>query len=60
MPRKSNSEKPITMDQKTFLKLMEKREDIQKVITKNQKKLDKVNAQLAMFSDWLKALTVKI
>ena len=57
MPRKNTTEKLIKTDTKTFLRLMSKRESIQKTIARQQRKLSKVESQLGKFSDWLKNLT---
>lgn len=57
MPRKTTTETPLKSDTKTFLKLMTKRDSIQKAIARQQRKLAKVDSQLAQFADWLKNLT---
>lgn len=57
MPRKSNTEKPVELNQKNFLKLMAKREEIAKAIDKHQRKIEKINGQLSAFADWLKDLS---
>ena len=49
--------KPLKMDQKTFLKLMAKRERLDKIIKRNTTKLAAIDIHLAMFADWLKNLT---
>ena len=57
MPRRTTDGTPIKTDTKTFVKLMTKREAIQKTITRQQRKLAKVDSQLGKFADWLKTLT---
>lgn len=57
MPRKTTTERPLKTDTKTFLNLMAKRDTIQKAIARQEKKLAKVDSQLAQFAEWLKTLT---
>jgi len=57
MPRKSTAEKPLKTDTKSFLRLMQKRDTIQRAIARQQRKLSKVDSQLAQFAEWLTTLT---
>jgi hypothetical protein len=57
MATKSSTEKPLKLNQKTFLKLMGKRETITKAIARQEKKLVKIDSELGKFADWLKNLT---
>lgn len=54
MPKKSN--KPTELNQKNFLKLMEKREKLQKDLNKVKRKLESVNTELGKYSQWLTTL----
>lgn len=58
MPRKSN-DGTFKPNQKEFLKLMQKRDSIQKIIDRNLRKRSKVDEELGRYAEWLKNLTAK-
>jgi hypothetical protein len=58
MPRKA-TDGTFKPNQKEFLKLMQKRDTIQKTIDRNMRKRSKVDAQLSKYATWLQTLTAK-
>jgi len=53
---KTKPENPLKMNKKMLLKLLSKREAVQKEIQKSQRRLEKINQQISSFRDWLKNL----
>ena len=52
----SSEETTLEPNQKNIIKVLKKRERIQKAIAKKQAELDRINAQVATFGDWMKNL----
>lgn len=51
-----NPEKSINLNKKTLLKLLSRRESIEKEIQKRQRHLAKIDKQISSFADWLRKL----
>jgi hypothetical protein len=56
MMPKVKSKKPLKMNKKTLLKLLSKREFVEKEIQKTQRHLAKIDKQISSFAAWLKSL----
>lgn len=55
MPR-TKPEKVLKMNKKTLLKLLSKRDAIEKEIKRAERHLEKIDRQISSFRDWLKNL----
>jgi hypothetical protein len=53
---KTKPEKPLKINKKALLKLLSKRESIEKEIQKRQRHLAKIDRQISSFAAWLKRL----
>jgi hypothetical protein len=53
---KAKLQKPLKMNRKTLLKLLSKRESVEKEIQKRQRHLAKIDKQISSFADWLRHL----
>jgi hypothetical protein len=56
MMPKPKPERPVKINKKTLLKLLSKREFIEKQIQKKQRHLAKIDKQISSFATWLKRL----
>lgn len=52
---KVKPKKPLKMNKKTLLKLLSKRESVEKEIQKRQRYLARIDKQISSFAAWLKS-----
>jgi hypothetical protein len=54
--RRENPKKTLKMSKKTLLKLLSKRESVEKDVERRQRHLAKIDKQISSFAAWLKSL----
>ena len=54
--RRENPKKTLKMSKKTLLKLLSRREAVEKDIERRQRHLAKIDRQISSFAAWLKSL----
>jgi hypothetical protein len=53
---KANPKKPLPMNKKTLMKLLSRRESVEKEIARRQRHLAKIDRQISSFAAWLKSV----